>query len=49
MRVDWRGPVGGLVAGNVLHGMVVPPVPYRLRLDVRLQRFTGRGWSARRW
>lgn len=28
----------GLVDGNVLHGTVVPPVPYRLRLDVRLER-----------
>ena len=27
----------GLVAGNTLHGIVVPPVPYRLRLDVRLE------------
>jgi hypothetical protein len=26
----------GLVAGNVLHGVVMPPVPYRLRVDVRL-------------
>jgi hypothetical protein len=26
-----------LVAGNVLHGTVVPPVPYRLRLDIRLE------------
>jgi len=24
--------------GNVLHGTVIPPVPYRLRLDVRPQR-----------
>ena len=28
----------GLVDGNVLHGTVVPPVPYRLRLTVQLQR-----------
>ena len=28
----------GLVDGNVLHGTVVPPVPYRLRLAVQLQR-----------
>ena len=26
----------GLDAGNVLHGLVVPPVPYPLRLDVTL-------------
>jgi hypothetical protein len=26
------------VNGNVLHGTVIPPVPYRLRLNVRLQR-----------
>ncbi len=25
------------MAGNALHGTVVPPVPCRLRLDVRLQ------------
>lgn len=35
---DFRAGEGGLVAGNVLHGTVVPPVPYRLRLEVRLQR-----------
>lgn len=34
---DFRADEGGLVAGNVLHGTVVPPVPYRLRLDVRLR------------
>jgi hypothetical protein len=28
----------GLVAGNMLHGTVVPPLPYRLRLDIRLER-----------
>jgi hypothetical protein len=27
-----------LVDGNVLHGTVVPPVPYHLHLDVQLQR-----------
>lgn len=27
-----------LVDGNVLHGTVVPPVPYRFHLDVQLQR-----------
>jgi hypothetical protein len=26
------------VTGDVLHGTVIPPVPYRLRLDVRLQQ-----------
>jgi hypothetical protein len=26
-----------LVAGNVLHGTVIPPVPYRLRLDIGLE------------
>jgi carbon monoxide dehydrogenase subunit G len=28
----------GLVDGAVLHGMVVPPVPYRMRVEVRLER-----------
>jgi hypothetical protein len=28
----------GLVDGNVLYGTVIPPVPYRLRLAVQLQR-----------
>jgi hypothetical protein len=27
---------GGLESGAVLHGVVVPPVPYRMRLDVVL-------------
>lgn len=27
-----------LVAGNVLHATVIPPVPYRLALDIRLAR-----------
>ena len=35
---DFRADDGGLVTGNVLHGTVIPPVPYRLRLDVRLQQ-----------
>jgi hypothetical protein len=35
---DFRADDDGLVNGNVLHGIVIPPVPYRLRLDVRLQR-----------
>src|SRR5258708_38873298 len=32
---DFRTERGGLVAGNALHGTISPPVPYRLRLDVR--------------
>lgn len=35
---DFRADDGGLVTGNVLHGTVIPPIPYRLRLDVRLQQ-----------
>ena len=35
---DFRADDGGLVTGNVLHGTAIPPVPYRLRLDVRLQQ-----------
>lgn len=35
---DFRADTAGLVAGNELHGLVVPPVPYRLRVDIRLQR-----------
>jgi hypothetical protein len=35
---DFGADTGGLVAGNVLHCTVVPPVPYRLRLDIRLER-----------
>jgi hypothetical protein len=35
---DLRADEGGLVPGNVLHGTVIPPVPYRLRLEVRLRR-----------
>ena len=35
---EFRADQAGLAAGNVLHGTVVPPVPCRLRLDVRLQR-----------
>lgn len=35
---DFRADDGGLVPGNVLHGTVIPSVPYRLRPDVRLQR-----------
>ena len=35
---DFRADGEELVNGNLLHGTVVPPVPYRLRLDVLLQR-----------
>lgn len=35
---DLQACEGGLVTGNVLQGTVVPPVPYRLRLEVRLRR-----------
>jgi hypothetical protein len=35
---DFRADDAGLVPGNVLHGTVIPPVPYRLRLDIPLQR-----------
>lgn len=35
---DFRADESGLVGGNVLHGTVIPPVPYRLRLKVALQR-----------
>ncbi len=35
---EFQADGAGLVAGNTLHGTVVPPVPYRLRLDIRLQR-----------
>jgi hypothetical protein len=35
---DFRAGAGGLVSGNVLHATVVPPLPYRLRLDIELQR-----------
>jgi hypothetical protein len=35
---DFGADEGGLLPGNVLRGTVVPPVPYRLRLDVRLRR-----------
>lgn len=28
----------GLVVGNTLHGTVVPPVPYRLSIEVRLEK-----------
>lgn len=34
----FRADHAGLVGGNVLHGTVVPPVPYRLRLEVQLER-----------
>lgn len=35
---DFRPEGEGLTTGTVLRGTVVPPVPYRLRLDVRLGR-----------
>ena len=35
---DFRADRAGLVDGNTLHGTVIPPVPYRLRLDVRLRQ-----------
>jgi hypothetical protein len=35
---DFGADEGGLLPGNVLRGTVVTPVPYRLRLDVRLRR-----------
>jgi hypothetical protein len=35
---DFRADGSGLVDGNVLHGTVIPPVPYRLRLKITLQR-----------
>src|SRR5258708_37869801 len=34
---DFRTERDGLVAGNVLHGTISPPVPDRVRLDVRLE------------
>jgi len=34
---DFGADTDSLVAGNVLHATVVPPVPYRLRLDIRLE------------
>lgn len=33
---EFRIDGGGLVPGAVLHGVVVPPVPYRMRVDVAL-------------
>lgn len=35
---DFRADEDALVDGNVLHGTVVPPVPCRLHLNVRLRR-----------
>jgi hypothetical protein len=35
---EFRADGAGLTTGNALHGTVVPPVPYRLRLDIRLRR-----------
>jgi hypothetical protein len=37
---DFDADAPGLVPGNVLHGTVLPPVPYPLRLDVRLVECT---------
>lgn len=34
---DFRFDALGLVDGNVLHGTVVPPVPYRVQLEVHLE------------
>ena len=34
---DFGADTNGLVAGNVLHATVIPPVPYRPRLDIRLE------------
>lgn len=36
---EFQADRAGLVAGNALHGTVIPPVPCRLRLDIRLQRY----------
>lgn len=33
---EFRIDGGGLVTGAVLHGVVAPPVPYRMRVDVTL-------------
>ncbi|GAA2151146.1 hypothetical protein GCM10009844_32950 [Nocardioides koreensis] len=35
---DFRTDSDALVAGNVLHATVVPPVPWRLSMDIRLER-----------
>lgn len=35
----------GLVAGNVLQGTVVPPIPYRLHLQVRLHSCRRLAWT----
>ena len=35
---EFQADGAGLVAGTALHGTVVPPVPCRLRLDIRLQQ-----------
>ena len=35
---EYRLEGGGLVAGSVLHGVVVPPLPYRMRIRVELTR-----------
>jgi carbon monoxide dehydrogenase subunit G len=35
---EYRLEGGGLVPGSVLHGVVVPPLPYRMRIRVELTR-----------
>lgn len=35
---EFRLEGGGLAAGSVLHGVVVPPLPYRMRIRVELTR-----------
>ncbi len=48
---EFRIEGGGLVTGAVLHGVIVPPLPYRMRLRVELARMhpgpTRRGPGAR--
>lgn len=35
---EFRAEIGGLVEGNILRGTVAPPLPIRLRLEVRLEQ-----------
>jgi len=35
---EYRLEGGGLASGSVLHGVVVPPLPYRMRIRVELTR-----------
>ena len=37
---EFRLEGAGLVAGSVLHGVVAPPLPYRMRISVELLRCT---------